>query len=171
MEHFTSTLQKAHDHAVTAERAREKGRKRPKTYVGNLVRTKEQCCQRGWELAAKGFHSVKAWLLSNSCETTACGTLEPGPMYLDLREESEESVSEDKIQPKRMGVTMSATILEEPEADSKSEPESGMMVGSDTLLAVRNSERLAPDSDFQVDPKEAEWLCCQDVVAQMLQDL
>ena len=66
---------------------------------------------------------------------------------------------------------MSATVLEESEADSESEPESGTMVRSDTPLAVRNGERLAPDSDFQVDPKEAERLCHQDVVAQMLQDL
>ena len=97
LEHFASMLQKAHDLAVTAERAREKGRKRPKIYVGNSVRTKEWCLQRGWELAAKGFHSVKAWLLSNSHEMTACSTPEPGPIYLDLHEESEESVSEDEI--------------------------------------------------------------------------
>ena len=116
LEHFASMLQKAHDLAVTAERVREKGRKRPKVYVGNLVRTKEQCHQRDHELAAKGFHSVKAWLLLNSCETTACGTLEPGPTYLDLCEESEESVSEDRIQPKRMEVIMSATVPGESEA-------------------------------------------------------
>ena len=52
---------------------------------------------------------------------------------------------------------MSAAIPEESEADSKSDPESGMIVGSDTLLAV--------------DPKKVERLGQQDVVAQMFQDL
>lgn len=136
LEHFASTLQKAHDLAVAAERAREKGRKRPKTYVGNSVRTKERCRQRGRELAAKGFHSAKTWLLqipSTSRETTACGT--PEPERLDLREESEESASEDEIQPMRMrSIRQNITVPapEESEADSESEPGSGTVVGSDT---------------------------------------
>jgi hypothetical protein len=102
LEHFTSTLQKAHALAAAAERDREKGRKQPKIYVGNSLRTKQRCQQRGRELAAKGFRSVKDWLLqippssSNSCETTACGS-----PHSDLREESEESASEDEIQPIR----------------------------------------------------------------------
>ena len=54
LEHFTSTLQKAHDLAAAVERKREKGRKRPKMYGGNSNWTKQQCRQRQDELAAKG---------------------------------------------------------------------------------------------------------------------
>jgi hypothetical protein len=46
LEHFTSTLQKAHDLAAAAEREREKGGKRPKMYAGNSNRTKWRCQQR-----------------------------------------------------------------------------------------------------------------------------
>ena len=154
LEHFASTLQQAHDLAAASEREQEKGRKRPKTYVGNSIRTKERCRQRGRELAAKGFHSVKAWLLqmpgsSTSRETTACGT--PEPDRSDLREESEESASEDEIRPIRK------IIAAVPETDSESE--SGTIVGSH-----------APDRET-LEPKEKERLRCQDVVAQMLKDL
>ena len=38
LEHFASMLQKAHDLAVAVERGREKGRKRPKQYLRNLLR-------------------------------------------------------------------------------------------------------------------------------------
>jgi hypothetical protein len=62
LEHFTSILQRAHDVAIAAEREREKGKKRPKMYCRNSDRTKWQCRQRGHELAAKGFYSVKDWL-------------------------------------------------------------------------------------------------------------
>jgi hypothetical protein len=43
LEHFTSMLQKAHALAAAAEREREKGRKRPKIYVGSSLRTKQRC--------------------------------------------------------------------------------------------------------------------------------
>lgn len=41
LEHFTSTLQRAHNIAVAAEREKERGRKRPKVYDRNSDRTKQ----------------------------------------------------------------------------------------------------------------------------------
>ena len=169
LEHFTSTLQKVHALAATAEREREKGRKRPKVYAGNSVRTKQWCRQRGRELAAKGFRSVKDWLLqmppSASCESTACGSPRS-----DLREESEESSSEDEIQPTRSLQLKKSTVMmqmpeianpEESEADS--ELESGTIVGSVTPVS-----KGVEDHETTEDREQLE---CQQVIAQMLKDL
>ncbi|KAF8219951.1 hypothetical protein L208DRAFT_1462786 [Tricholoma matsutake] len=133
LEHFTSTLQRAHNITVTAEREKERGRKRPKVYDRNLDRTKRWYRQQGCELAAKGFRSMKDWLhqmLSASRETTACGT--PDPDLLNLHEESEESsASEGEIQPISMEGLMKSAAWDKSEADSNCESQSGTMVGSD----------------------------------------
>jgi hypothetical protein len=70
LEQFSSTLQKAHDLALAAEREREKGRKRPKRYHGNSLRTKQRCRQLGREFSEKGFHSVKEWFQKMSATGT-----------------------------------------------------------------------------------------------------
>ena len=163
LEHFASTLQKAHALAATA------GRKRPKVYAGNSVRTKQRCRQRGRELAAKGFRSVKDWLLqmppSASCESTACGSPRS-----DLREESEESSSEDEIQPTRSPQLKKSTVMmqmpdianpEESKADS--ELESGTIVGSVTPVS-----KGVEDHETTEDREQLE---CQQVITQMLKDL
>ena len=160
-------LQWAHDLAAAAEQEQEKGRKRPKTYTGNSVRTKEQCRQRGCELATKGFDSVKAWLLqmpapSTSCETTACNT--PESERLDLCEESEESASEDEIQTIRIeqprGSTTQRQLRQQKiitavlETDSESESQTVVGSHASGVELAKNSETL--------DPKEKEKLCCMD---------
>jgi hypothetical protein len=162
LEHFASTLEKAHVLAAAAEREREKGRKRPKTYLGNSVRTKQRCQQRGRELAAKGFHSVKDWLLqmppsaSSSREATACGSPRS-----DLREESEESASEDEIQPIRPARLSTMQIIIDPEeSETDSELGSGTVVGS-----------ISKSVEGRKSPKERERLQSQHIVAQMLKDL
>jgi len=66
LEQFLSTLQKAHDLALAAEREQEKGQKRPRQYNGKSMRTKQRFRQTGWELAEKGFCSVKEWLLKTA---------------------------------------------------------------------------------------------------------
>ncbi|KAF8506349.1 hypothetical protein BU17DRAFT_100798 [Hysterangium stoloniferum] len=151
LEWFSSTLQKAYDLALAAEREREKGRKRLKQYHGNSTRTKRRFQLIGRELARKGFHSVKDWFQKTSA-APHCLDIEPDAIAL-LRQESEEPESENEIQP---GVVESG--LSEGENGSKTtidswaENQCCQEVIASMLQDLRNGKRPHDDSeDMQVD--------------------
>jgi hypothetical protein len=109
---------------------------------------------------------------SASCETTACGT--PDLNLSDLREESEESVSEAEIEP----IRMKKSTITIPESENDSEP--GTIVGSEAQITKgvdnhwHEAQALATDSENSRDsddPEEMERQHHQEVVAQMLKDL
>ena len=181
LEHFSDTLQKAHDLALAVERERERGRKRLKKYIKNSNRTKRWCRQKGREFTAKGFHFIKEWftqlerppMSESPANDTVTGT-ECNPKYF---QESEESSSEDEIsspsQPARscgsQPCVVPVTIHETSNADeSGSLAETMEMVG----LWENDSQRISvSESEESLDPEEKERLHCSNAVAEMLEDL
>ena len=179
LEHFSDTLQKAHDLALAAERERERGKKRPKKYNKNSNQTKRRCRQKGRELAAKGFHSVKEWFTQLEkppmSESPANDTdTESNPKDF---QESEESSSEDEIsswpakicRSRPCVVPLAVTSNETSDANASGPlAETMEMVG----LWENDSQRISvSESEESLDPEEKECLRCQNAVAEMLEDL
>ena len=65
---FASTLQRAHDAATAAERERQRGNKRPRTYSGHSKRTLRRHELNQKELEKKGYTSVKSWFAKMDSE-------------------------------------------------------------------------------------------------------
>ena len=181
LDEFSNTLQKAHDLALAAEREQENGKKRPKRYNKNSNRTKCRCHQKGCELAAKGFHSVKAWLIKNpSVFKLPTGMPEPlandmGPKDFQESEESS-SDSEDEIWP-AMGAPVTTRFCKtsdntESESGSDSDSELETM---ETVELWKNSSHgqktPVSDSEESLDSEENERLLCRNAVDEMLKNL
>jgi hypothetical protein len=165
LEQFSDTLQKAHDLALAAEQEQERGRKRPKRYSNNSDRTKWWCRQRGHELAAKEFHSIKEWLLqkpSKSVLPRSSANHDAVPTTLPDFQEYEESASEDEIWPARMRRSQQpcAVPVASPEGDKTSDTSSESK--SETIVWEDDSQKT-PTSEESLDSEEKEHLHCQNV--------
>ena len=153
LEHFSDTLQKAHDLALAAERERERGKKRPKKFNKNSNRTKRRCRQKGHELAAKGFHSVKEWFTQLERPPMSKSPANDTGTESDPKDfqESEES-SEDEISSWPARIWSRPCVVPVASRETSDANESGSetveLWGNDSQRAVSESEEsLEPDSE------------------------
>jgi hypothetical protein len=87
LEAFTAALQQAQAIATAVEQEREKGKKRPKRYAGNLARTKSWHVQKAREYEMKGYPSISKWFgLKKGVENPQEKTIQPNPELLSSDE-------------------------------------------------------------------------------------
>jgi hypothetical protein len=164
LKQFLAMLQRAHDIALEVEREWGRRNNRPKRYAGNSERTKRRHQQTARALAAKGFPSVKDWLIvrKNTNDATEISPLGSS----DTDDPEPLTDSEADVNPLETPLeTPLRSVSTQPDVQESEESEDEMWSEVAIWTCVDRENEAIPT------PEEAEKLRCQAVVHKMLEDL